>query len=299
MSSLKKIISMFVLLALSITQVSAVNIPIEHLNVSNDYASVQTAGTDICNLVNTLTESSTLHSDNINWDNVYKIYVDDNDIFALSSYSKNDIINSLDYIWSYMDNINNHNIRVTISRAQMPEHELVDNGVINETTYNELVKKSGTWTAPEAEIDTTQTIANILSDLQKAGISDTTDFILVGGTDKMKSLFAITFSDGYADKIIPLAETGIAITKNSDAQEISTYANTENLESLDVGKAYDFKMIANAFNSTEISLENDSSDSGYTSNSNTLNAADIVIMVSAPFIILTILYIFRKKKMAK
>lgn len=299
MSSLKKIISMFVLLALSITQVSAVNIPIEHLNVSNDYASVQTAGTDICNLVNTLTESSTLHSDNINWDNVYKIYVDDNDIFALSSYSKNDIINSLDYIWSYMDNINNHNIRVTISRAQMPEHELVDNGVINETTYNELVKKAGTWTAPEAEIDTTQTIANILSDLQKAGISDTTDFILVGGTDKMKSLFAITFSDGYADKIIPLAETGVAITKNSDAQEISTYANTENLESLDVGKAYDFKMIANAFNSTEISLENDSSDSGYTSNSNTLNAADIVIMVSAPFIILTILYIFRKKKMAK
>lgn len=290
---------MFVLLALSITQVSAVNIPIEHLNVSNDYASVQTAGTDICNLVNTLTESSTLHSDNINWDNVYKIYVDDNDIFALSSYSKNDIINSLDYIWSYMDNINNHNIRVTISRAQMPEHELVDNGVINETTYNELVKKAGTWTAPEAEIDTTQTIANILGDLQKAGISDTTDFILVGGTAKMKSLFAITFADGYADKIIPLAETGIAITKNSDAQEISTYANTENLESLDVGKAYDFKMIANAFNNTEISLENDSSDSGYTSNSNTLNAADIVIMVITPFIILTILYVFRKKKMAK
>lgn len=299
MSSLKKIISMFVLLALSITQVSAVNIPIEHLNVSNDYASVQTAGTDICNLVNTLTESSTLHSYNINWDNVYKIYVDDNDIFALSSYSKNDIINSLDYIWSYMDNINNHNIRVTISRAQMPEHELVDNGVINETTYNELVKKAGTWTAPEAEIDTTQTIANILGDLQKAGISDTTDFILVGGTAKMKSLFAITFADGYADKIIPLAETGIAITKNSDAQEISTYANTENLESLDVGKAYDFKMIANAFNNTEISLENDSSDSGYTSNSNTLNAADIVIMVITPFIILTILYVFRKKKMAK
>ena len=290
---------MFVLLALSITQVSAVNIPIEHLNVSNDYASVQTAGTDICNLVNTLTESSTLHSDNINWDNVYKIYVDDNDIFALSSYSKNDIINSLDYIWSYMDNINNHNIRVTISRAQMPEHELVDNGVINETTYNELAKKAGTWTAPEAEIDTTQTIANILGDLQKAGISDTTDFILVGGTAKMKSLFAITFADGYADKIIPLAETGIAITKNSDAQEISTYANTENLESLDVGKAYDFKMIANAFNNTEISLENDSSDSGYTSNSNTLNAADIVIMVITPFIILTILYVFRKKKMAK
>lgn len=290
---------MFVLLALSITQVSAVNIPIEHLNVSNDYASVQTAGTDICNLVNTLTESSTLHSDNINWDNVYKIYVDDNDIFALSSYSKNDIINSLDYIWSYMDNINNHNIRVTISRAQMPEYELVDNGVINETTYNELVKKAGTWTAPEAEIDTTQTIANILGDLQKAGISDTTDFILVGGTAKMKSLFAITFADGYADKIIPLSETGIAITKNNDAQEISTYANTQNLEPLDVGKAYDFKMIAHAFNSTEISLENDSSDSGYTSNSNTLNAADIVIMVIAPFIILTILYVFRKKKMAK
>ena len=55
MCGLKKIISMFILLTLSITQVSAVNIPIERLNVSKDYASVQTAGTDICNLVNTLT----------------------------------------------------------------------------------------------------------------------------------------------------------------------------------------------------------------------------------------------------
>lgn len=46
MCGLKKIISMFILLTLSITQVSAVNIPIERLNVSKDYASVQTAGTD-------------------------------------------------------------------------------------------------------------------------------------------------------------------------------------------------------------------------------------------------------------
>ena len=43
MCGLKKIISMFILLTLSITQVSAVNIPIERLNVSKDYASVQTA----------------------------------------------------------------------------------------------------------------------------------------------------------------------------------------------------------------------------------------------------------------
>ena len=193
MSSLKKIISMFILFALNITQVAAVDIPIERLSISNDYASVQIAGSDICNLVNTLTESSSLQPDNINWDNVYKIYVDNNDIFALSSYSKDDIMKSLDYIWSYMDNVDNHNVRVTISRAQMPEHELVDNGVITETTYNELVKKAGTWTAPEAEIDTTQTIANILDDLQKAGISEATDFILSEVTAKMKSLFAYTF----------------------------------------------------------------------------------------------------------
>ena len=86
MSSLKKIISMFILFALNITQVAAVDIPIERLSISNDYASVQIAGSDICNLVNTLTESSSLQPDNINWDNVYKIYVDNNDIFALSSY---------------------------------------------------------------------------------------------------------------------------------------------------------------------------------------------------------------------
>ena len=86
MRSLKKIISMFILFALNITQVAAVDIPIERLSISNDYASVQIAGSDICNLVNTLTESSSLQPDNINWDNVYKIYVDNNDIFALSSY---------------------------------------------------------------------------------------------------------------------------------------------------------------------------------------------------------------------
>lgn len=63
---------MFILFALNITQVAAVDIPIERLSISNDYASVQIAGSDICNLVNTLTESSSLQPDNINWDNVYK-----------------------------------------------------------------------------------------------------------------------------------------------------------------------------------------------------------------------------------
>lgn len=290
---------MFILLTLSITQVSAVNIPIERLNVSKDYASVQTAGTDICNLVNTLTESSTLHSNNINWDNVYKIYVDDNDIFTLSSYSKNDIINSLDYIWSYMDNVNNHNIRVTISRAQMPEHELVDNGVINETTYNELAKKAGTWTAPEAEIDTTQTIANIWSYLQKAGISDTTDFILVGGTAKMKSLFAITFADGYADKIIPLAETNIAINKNNDTLTLSSYDNTENLEQLDVGKSYDFKVIAKAFNRIDPLKTNSTGSNGYTTIKNTVNITETIFIGIILFAALTVIYILRKKKITK
>ncbi len=299
MCGLKKIISMFILLTLSITQVSAVNIPIERLNVSKDYASVQTAGTDICNLVNTLTESSTLHSNNINWDNVYKIYVDDNDIFTLSSYSKNDIINSLDYIWSYMDNVNNHNIRVTISRAQMPEHELVDNGVINETTYNELAKKAGTWTAPEAEIDTTQTIANIWSYLQKAGISDTTDFILVGGTAKMKSLFAITFADGYADKIIPLAETNIAINKNNDTLTLSSYDNTENLEQLDVGKSYDFKVIAKAFNNIDPLKTNSTGSNGYTTIKNTVNITETIFIGIILFAALTVIYILRKKKITK
>ena len=299
MCGLKKIISMFILLTLSITQVSAVNIPIERLNVSKDYASVQTAGTDICNLVNTLTESSTLHSNNINWDNVYKIYVDDNDIFTLSSYSKNDIINSLDYIWSYMDNVNNHNIRVTISRAQMPEHELVDNGVINETTYNELAKKAGTWTAPEAEIDTTQTIANIWSYLQKAGISDTTDFILVGGTAKMKSLFAITFADGYADKIIPLAETNIAINKNNDTLTLSSYDNTENLEQLDVGKSYDLKVIAKAFNSIDPLKTNSTGSNGYTTIKNTVNITETIFIGIILFAALTVIYILRKKKITK
>lgn len=197
-----------------------------------------------------------------------------------------------------MDNVDNHNVRVTISRAQMPEHELVDNGVITETTYNELVKKAGTWTAPEAEIDTTQTIANILDDLQKAGISEAADFILVGGTAKMKSLFAVTFVNGYADKIIPLAETGIAITKNNDAQKASAYANTENLEQLDVGKAYDFEEIAKAFNNIENDQAASTGANGHAAITKTVNITGCVMLVIL-FTVLAVIFILRKKKAVK
>ena len=43
----------------------------------------------------------------IDWNNFYKIYVDDNDIFSYGSQSKADIMNTLDYIWCYMDTIDN------------------------------------------------------------------------------------------------------------------------------------------------------------------------------------------------
>ena len=219
---------------------------IETLPDSQDYASVHSASTDIHKMINAFDLNNPDIA--IDWNNFYKIYVDDNDIFSYGSQSKADIMNALDYIWCYMDTIDNRDFRVTISKATMPDRNLVSQGVISDTEYQALVNRAGSWVAPEAEMDTTQTIFNIESALSEAGISETDDIILVGGTSKMRSLFAITFSDNQADKIIPLARNDILV--NTDATELASNVSSNELE---FGEVYDFSEVAQILNEIEIS----------------------------------------------
>lgn len=79
MVTYKKIICVLMIALLSVTQVYAIEL--ESLKESDDYTEVQNAGENICNIVNTLNENNHINIGDINWDKIYKIYVDDSNIF--------------------------------------------------------------------------------------------------------------------------------------------------------------------------------------------------------------------------
>ena len=293
MVTYKKIICVLMIALLSVTQVYAIEL--ESLKESDDYTEVQNAGENICNIVNTLNENNHINIGDINQDKIYKIYVDDSNIFSLSSASKESILESMDYVWSYMDEVGGRDIRVTISQASMPDHGLVENGIITEEKYTDLAEKAGTWTVPEAEIDTSQTLERIVGYLENAGISAADDFILIGGTPKIRSLFAVTFINGQADKIIPLVQTETVV--NPDLNSVSRDMDMlpENGK-LTAGKSYDFDLLAQAFDLTE--SEDPESDGG-TVDVNASNNENFItlsiVMIAMLFVILLTVKIRKQK----
>lgn len=63
--------------------------PLELLPESSDYQSVQECGVEVCNMVNSLLpDGQSISASDIDWNKVYKIYVDDEDIFSLDSFSR-------------------------------------------------------------------------------------------------------------------------------------------------------------------------------------------------------------------
>lgn len=287
---IQKLLLILILITSFCSQAYALNLDqvIETLPDSQDYVSVHSASTDIHKMINAFDLNNPDIA--IDWNNFYKIYVDDNDIFSYGSQSKADIMNTLDYIWCYMDTIDNRNFRVTISKATMPDRNLVSQGVISDTDYQALVNRAGSWVAPEAEMDTTQTISNIESALSEAGISETDDIILVGGTSKMRSLFAITFSDNQADKIIPLARNDILV--NTDAAELASNVSSNELE---FGEVYDFSEVAQILNKTEISP----TETGGVGTSSAITESNAFVIVGFfPILILScgiLIYLRRKQ----
>ena len=255
---MKRIISIITLVLMFITQVGAVNLDnvVEKLNESSDYANVtQESATTVCAIINSLLNANQVSPEDLDWSAAYKIYTTESDIFSLQSSSEESIMSALDsYIWCYPAQINGRDIRVTISKAQMPDYNLVEQGVLSEQEYSDMVDEAGTWIAPQGEIDTLKTNENIEAWLQSAGVLDTDSLILVGGSPKMRTLSAITFVDGQADKIIPLAPSGIELNSASN-EDRSGDAD----KSLQVGEAYDFEEVAQALSMVDVS---DADDTG-------------------------------------
>lgn len=60
---------------------------LELLPESSDYQPVQECGVEVCDMVNSLLpDGQSISASDIDWNKVYKIYVDDEDIFSLDSF---------------------------------------------------------------------------------------------------------------------------------------------------------------------------------------------------------------------
>ena len=222
---------------------------LELLPESSDYQSVQKCGEEICNMVNSLLpDRQSISESDIDWNKVYKIYVDDEDIFSLNNFSKSSIIDNMKYIWSYSDVIDGQAIKATVSRALAPDYSLVTQNIISEEEYDELVNRAGTWCVPEAEIDVRQTPDDIINVLQTAGVSSQDDVILIGGSPKMRTLFAVTFTDGMADKLIPLTNAEVILDQDINVASESQDANTK----LSAGTSYSFEEVARVMSNITI-----------------------------------------------
>lgn len=293
MLSVPKIIIFICTIVLCTTNALAANFnhSFEFLPESSDYQSVQECSLDLCNMVNSLLhDDQSISESDIDWNNVYKIYVDDEDIFSLDTFSKSHILNMMKYIWSYSTTINGHQIRATISRASTPNHALVDQNILSEEEYMEVVNKAGAWCVPEVEIDTNQTPENIISSLDAAGIGNEDEVILIGGSPKMRTLFAVTFVDGVADKLIPLMYTE---TINQDMNVVSESQST--LSELTAGTAYNFEEVAQALSNITLSGNSTGGIGGYTQSENYIAPAFITIIELA--ILLCCAYKIKKEYM--
>ncbi len=236
---------------------------LEILPESPDFQSVQECGVEICNMVNSLLpDNQSISASDIDWNKVYKIYVDDEDIFSLDNFSKSRIMDSMKYIWSYSDIISDQTVRVTISRSLAPDYSLVSQNIISVEEYEELVGKAGTWSVPEVEIGGMgQTPDNIIDALKVVGITAQDDIVLIGGSPKMRALFAVTFSDGVADKLIPLTNTGIVLTPDINMASESQSTNTK----LSAGTSYSFDEIAQLMSDITIDEGSTGDSAGYNS----------------------------------
>lgn len=265
---------------------------VENLTESSDYQNVKNeAAPTICNIINSLLGADKVSPNELDWSKAYKIYVTDQDIFSLQSFSKKMIMDSLDYyIWCYPTQIEGKNIRVTISKAAMPEYSLVEQGVINGEEYAELVDRADTWVAPEGEIDTLKTNENIEKWLHDSGINETDDIILLGGNPKIRSLIAITFENGKADKLIPLAPNPIDLSIGTNEAAFS-----EDSDVLQVGHAYNFSDMAQLLSNIPLAA-NETGGVGGTAENIEVDGFVAITLISVLALVGGVLFYFRKKQ---
>lgn len=241
MRHLKTAIAAALFLSLWTAQAAALDLytVVPRLTESPDAPAVQAqAAEGVCNIINSLAGDGAVSPETLDWSAAYPIHVTDADIFSLPSYSKAAIMEAAaEYTWCYPAVIHDRPIRVTVSQQLAPDHSLVEQGTLSEWVYQDLLAQTGEWRAPMGEIDTDQSVAALEERLAAAGVEEGDDLILLGVCARIRSLAAITFSDGRADQFIPLVYVRL----------IDAPGDMEN--ALQVGQAYPFAELAQQFQS--------------------------------------------------
>lgn len=75
----------------------------------------------------------------------------------------------------------------------------------------------------------------------------------------MRSLFAVAFSDGMADKLIPLTNAGVVLEQDINVAPESQGTNTK----LSAGTSYSFEEVAQVMSSITISEGSTGGSAGY------------------------------------
>lgn len=204
---------------LNIVPAQAAQFGIEKLKDSEDYAAVLASGDSIIGFANTLFREngiSEISAEDINWNDAYKVYIDEKDIFSDKQIEVTHITGQDLYIWCLPIENQDKIARLTLAVRNPIPQELVDKGVYTQEEMNAYnAEKAGTWAATEAILEDqvdAQTLENIEQKLRDAGISEKIPTYLLGGSPRFRSLFAVTFKNGCSDKVVIFDATQLSGT---------------------------------------------------------------------------------------
>ena len=172
------------------------------VNNAKEYTDVLASEEDIMAFANGLFNHNGLPSvsaEQVDWSKAYKIYVDESDIFATGQLKKEQLPLQAGYIWCLPIENQGKVARLTVTiRNPLPQN-LVDEGIFTQEEVDQYnAEKAGTWGVSEGvlqDAESAHTLKHLMQDIDKAGISKESSIYLVGGTPRMRSLFAVTFDE--------------------------------------------------------------------------------------------------------
>lgn len=182
------------------------------VNNAEEYADVLASEEDIMAFANGLFNHNGLPSvsaEQADWNKAYKIYVDESDIFATGQLKEEQLPLQAGYIWCLPIENQGKVARLTVTTRNPLPQNVVDEGIFTQEEVDQYnAEKAGTWGVSEGvlqDAESAHTLEHLMQDIDKAGISEESSIYLVGGTPRIRSLFAVTFDEqGQSDQVVLL-----------------------------------------------------------------------------------------------
>ncbi len=209
----KVLVSLICMASVFVLQADAVYADTNFLvNNAKEYADVLASEEDIMAFANGLFNHNGLPSvsaEQVDWNKAYKIYVDESDIFATGQLKEEQLPLQAGYIWCLTIENQGKVARLTVTTRNPLPQNVVDEGIFTQEEVDQYnAEKAGTWGVSEGvlqDAESAHTLEHLMQDIDKAGISEESSIYLVGGTPRIRSLFAVTFDkQGQSDQVVLL-----------------------------------------------------------------------------------------------